>query len=156
MAKPVVHALTRAVGPGLARCELTHLARVPIDVERAASQHRAYETALAGLGCRVTRLPPAPEHPDAVFVEDTAVVLDELAVIARPGAPSRRTETASVAPVLARYRALAALEAPATLDGGSSSVARPAPTGRASRRCGPLSPPTATRWRRWRPAAAST
>ena len=111
-------ALTRAVPPAIVRCELTHLAREPIDVARAAAQHERYEEALARLGCTVQHLPEEPELPDSVFVEDTAVVLDEVAVVARPGAASRRPEVASVAPALACHRRLVCIEAPATLDGG--------------------------------------
>ncbi|MDQ3998229.1 MAG: arginine deiminase family protein [Gemmatimonadota bacterium] len=114
----VLLALTRAVPPSIVRCELTHLAREPIDVQRAVAQHEAYVTTLGRLGCTVERLPDEPEHPDSVFVEDTAVVFDELAVIARPGAESRRAETQSVAAALAKYRELACIEAPGTLDGG--------------------------------------
>ena len=111
-------ALTRPVSDSLAQCELTHLERTPIDVDRARAQHRAYEQALADLGCRVERLPAEPDLPDAVFCEDAAIVLDELALIARPGAPSRRPEVPSVAQALARYRDLAEIQAPGTLDGG--------------------------------------
>jgi dimethylargininase len=111
-------AITRPVPAGLARCELTHLARVPIDVARAAAQHEAYEAALGALGCVVRRLPAADDLPDSVFVEDAAIVLDEVAILTRPGAASRRPEVASVAAVLAEYRPLRALDAPATLDGG--------------------------------------
>jgi dimethylargininase len=111
-------ALTRPVSDSLAQCQLTHLARAPIDVERARAQHRQYEQALTDLGCRVERLPAEPDLPDAVFVEDVAIVLDELALIARPGAPSRRPEVPSVAKALSRYRSLATIEAPGTLDGG--------------------------------------
>ena len=111
-------AITREVGPAIARCELTHLARVAIDVDAARAQHEAYERCLSALGCSVERLPGDPELPDAVFVEDAAVVLDEVAVIARPGAPSRRPEVSAVAAALARYRALRRIEAPGTLDGG--------------------------------------
>jgi dimethylargininase len=69
-------AITRAVSPALAACELTHLTRVPIDVEAARRQHRAYEQALIDAGCLVERLDTAPDMPDSVFVEDLAVVLD--------------------------------------------------------------------------------
>src|SRR5512134_1745747 len=96
---PGLVALTREVSPTLSDCELTHLPRQPIDIERARAQHHAYEACLTELGCEVRRVPPEPELPDAVFVEDTAVVLDELAIIARPGAASRRAETASMARV---------------------------------------------------------
>jgi dimethylargininase len=111
-------ALTRAVSPTLDRCQLTHLERVPLDVGRAADEHRAYERLLERLGCRVERVAPAPALPDAVFVEDTAVVTDELAVLCRPGAASRRREVDAVGDALARYRPLRRVEPPATLDGG--------------------------------------
>ena len=111
-------ALVREVSPAIARCELTHLARTPIDPERAAAQHAVYVAELAALGAHIERLPETPELPDAVFVEDTAVVLDEMAIITRPGAESRRAETASVAAALDRYRPLRYIEAPDTLDGG--------------------------------------
>jgi dimethylargininase len=115
-------AITRKVPPSIGRCELTHLERRDIDVARAAAQHEAYERCLERLGCRVVSLPAEPELPDSVFVEDAAVVLDELAVMTRPGAESRRAETASIAKVLADYRPLAAIAAPATLDGGDVLV----------------------------------
>jgi dimethylargininase len=111
-------ALTRAVPPSIARCELTHLARSPIDVALATAQHDNYEAALEALGCAVRRIPPAPDLPDSVFVEDTAVVLDDVAVITRPGAESRRGEAAPVAAALATYRPLRFIQAPATVDGG--------------------------------------
>lgn len=115
-------ALVRDVSPDIARCELTHLARTPIDLAEAARQHAAYLAALAAAECRIEHLAPAPGLPDAVFVEDTAVVLDELAVITRPGAASRRAETASVAETLRRYRPIESIAAPATLDGGDVLV----------------------------------
>ena len=111
-------AVTREVSPAMERCELTHLQRAPIDIGRARKQHQAYEHALRALGCRVETLPEEPELPDSVFVEDTAIVLDEVAIITRPGAASRRAETSSVAGALARYRKLLHIEAPGTLDGG--------------------------------------
>lgn len=111
-------ALTREVGARIGDCELTHRRREPIDLELARLQHRAYEDALARLGCTVLRLPERPDLPDSVFVEDTAVVLDELAVLARPGALSRRPEVEAIAAALAPYRASVPIAAPATLDGG--------------------------------------
>ncbi len=111
-------AITRAVSPAIADCELTHLARRSIDFETARIQHHAYEAALRSLGCDVHTLPADSALPDSVFVEDVAVVLDEVALLTRPGAPSRRAETAAVADALTPYRPLLSLEAPATLDGG--------------------------------------
>jgi dimethylargininase len=114
----VLIALTREVSPNLGRCELTHVSRQPIDAALAAAQHRNYEDCLRRLGCDVRRLPPMPDSPDAVFVEDTCIVLDELAVITRPGAESRKPETQSVAEAVKAARPLRFIEPPATLDGG--------------------------------------
>lgn len=111
-------AITRAVSPSINRCELTNLERVPIDVERANEQHSNYEAALESLGVEVHPLPAEPEMPDAVFVEDMAVVLDECAILTRPGAPSRRAEVESVALALAPYRQMFTIQAPGTMDGG--------------------------------------
>src|SRR6478752_3371551 len=110
-------AITRAVSAAFADCELTHLPRVAIDVRKARLQHAAYERALEQLGCTIERIAEAPELPDSVFVEDAAVVLDEVAIVTRPGAASRRAETAAVAGVLSTYRRLAYIVAPGTLDG---------------------------------------
>ena len=107
----------------MASCELTHLARVPIDLDRARAQHRDYEQALADAGCRVERLPAGPDMPDAVFVEDIAVVFDELAIITRPGAESRRVEVPAIAAALEPHRTLSFIEPPGTLDGGDVLVA---------------------------------
>lgn len=110
--------LTRDVSPTLGDCELSFVDRTPIDVERARAQHEAYCRALEACGCRVIALPAERDFPDAVFVEDVALVLDELAIATRPGAESRRGEVASVARELARHRTLRAIEAPGTIDGG--------------------------------------
>ena len=110
-------AFTRAVSPRLAECQLTHLVRVPIDAAKAASQHADYEHALAGAGFEVVRLPDLPDDPDAVFVEDTALLLERHAVITRPGAASRASETASTAAGLARHFELHRVER-GHLDGG--------------------------------------
>ncbi|NUS99748.1 MAG: dimethylargininase [Sphingomonas sp.] len=96
-------AFTRAVSPRLSECELTHQERVPLDAGRAAAQHDAYERALTKAGYEVIRLPDLPDHPDAVFVEDTALLLGSHAVILRPGAASRSAETISTAEGLAPH-----------------------------------------------------
>jgi dimethylargininase len=111
-------AITRAVSSSLGDCELAFLSRERIDLAKAVEQHRSYEARLEGLGARVIRLPAEDDLPDAVFVEDTAVVLDEVAVISRPGAASRRPETAGIAALLSRHRPLEFIQPPATLDGG--------------------------------------
>lgn len=113
-----VVAITRAVSRALARCELTHLERRGIDVDLARVQHAAYEHALRAAGCDVRQLQEQPELADSVFVEDTAIVLDKLAVLTRPGAESRRGEIESMAAALAPWREVRRIEAPATLDGG--------------------------------------
>jgi dimethylargininase len=111
-------AVTRPVPQSLRDCELTHLQRVPIDVALARAQHAEYERALTSLGCEIVHVPAADELPDSVFVEDIAIVLDETAVITRPGARSRRLETVDVAATLGAFRQLQFLSEPATLDGG--------------------------------------
>ena len=111
-------ALTRAISPSINRCELSRLPRRPIDLARAEAQHRSYQARLRELGVQVISLPPEPDLPDSVFVEDAAVVLDEIAVIARMGALSRRPETESLARALAPFRPLRSIAAPAALEGG--------------------------------------
>ena len=96
-----MRAFTRAVSPRLPECQLTHLQRVPIDAAKAADQHAAYERALADAGFEIVRLPELRDDPDAVFVEDTALLLGDHAVITRPGAASRIGETESTASGLA-------------------------------------------------------
>jgi dimethylargininase len=111
-------AITRDVSPSLAECELSFVQRIAIDIDRAVAQHAHYCRALRMLGCDVISLPALPDQPDAVFVEDVAIVLDEVAIMTRPGAVSRRPEGESVAVALREYRKLQAIQAPATIDGG--------------------------------------
>lgn len=111
-------AITRAVSRSIVNCELTHLERVPIDLENARRQHHAYEETLRALGVEVHPLPEEPNLPDSVFVEDAAIVLDECAVLTRPGADSRKPEVESIAQALAPYRTLYRVAAPGTVDGG--------------------------------------
>jgi dimethylargininase len=115
-------AITRAVSPALGSCELTHQDRVPIDVARAVSQHHLYRGALTDAGYRVEQLESTGDMPDSVFVEDIAVVFNELAVVTRPGAASRRAEVAAVAEALAVYRPLSFIKQPGTIDGGDVLV----------------------------------
>jgi len=111
-------AITRAPGPRLGECELTWMERAPIDPVRAVAEHLEYERQLAAHGWTIVRAEEAPDLPDAVFVEDAAVVLDEIAIITRPGAESRRAELRGIMRALTPYRSLRAIDPPATLDGG--------------------------------------
>ena len=111
-------AFLREVSPSLAACELSFLERLPIDVERAREQHAHYAAELSALGCSIEWLAPLPASADAVFVEDTAVILPEVAVITRPGVASRCGEVESVAASLAPHRPLRRIAAPGTLEGG--------------------------------------
>jgi dimethylargininase len=111
-------ALTRGVSPSIADCALTFRRRQPIDVERAMRQHADYETALSRLGAQVISLAAEPHLPDSVFVEDTAVVVNEIAVMTAPLLPSRRAEIPSVAAALAPYRSLQFVKGDAALEGG--------------------------------------
>lgn len=114
----MTNALVRAVSPAIGRCELTHRARRPIDLELAQAQHRAYVGVLRDLGCRVHELAADPHLPDSVFVEDTAVIVGQVAVMTRPGAASRRPEVGPIQTFLEHYLALLRIEPPGTLDGG--------------------------------------
>ena len=112
-------ALVRPPGPRLAEGIVTHIARTPVDVGLARRQHEAYVAALAGVGWRPWPVSPADDCPDAVFVEDTVVVCDGLAVLTRPGAPARRPEVDAVADAVRELGLeVARIEAPGTLDGG--------------------------------------
>ena len=118
----MVTAITRAVSPRLNECEITHIERTPIDLEVARLQHRGYVHALEQLSCRVIELPAEPDLPDSVFVEDTALILPEVAVITRPGAGSRRPESESIMRALSPLLPLVQVREPATVDGGDVLV----------------------------------
>jgi dimethylargininase len=111
-------ALVREVSASFADALATVRPEPPLDVARARAQHAAYVEGLRRAGAEVVVLPALDGDPDACFVEDTAVVAGGIALIARPGAPSRRGETATVRVALAELLPVAGMEAPATLDGG--------------------------------------
>jgi len=115
-------AITRDVSPRMNECELTHIERIPIDVNVARQQHHYYNEALKNLGCEVIALPAEADLPDSVFVEDAAFILPEVAVITRPGADSRKPEVDSIIKVLEPYRPLLRVTEPATVDGGDVLV----------------------------------
>ena len=107
-------ALTREISPAFEECQLTHLPRGPIDLDRARAQHAAYEWALVEAGCTVRRLDSGPDMPDAVFVEDIAVVLDEGAIITPAGrrVPADRDRAWWLTPSLRHGRPLQEIQAP--------------------------------------------
>lgn len=114
----MIVALTREPALDMSACELTHVERQPIDAARAAEQHRDYRKSLEECGARVVALPAIDGMPDSVFVEDTAIVLDEVAIITSPGARSRRDEVRAIEPEIARLRPVARISPPATIEGG--------------------------------------
>ena len=111
-------AITRGVSPAIVNCELTFVARAPIDLAKALEQHRAYEQVLEKFGAKVISLPAEAALADSMFVEDPAMVLDELALIFPLGTESRRAEAASLAKVLAKFRELKYVQLPGTAEGG--------------------------------------
>jgi len=111
-------AITREPDPSIVDCQLTYLQRQPIDVRKAVQQHQAYKECLAHLNLHVVQLTIDKVLPDAVFVEDTAVVVDELAVVPIMGSARRQSEIQELLPAFSRYRPLKFLRPPATLEGG--------------------------------------
>jgi len=93
------------------------------DFDLILNQHEAYVGALRSIGLEVIVLEAEPDYPDAYFVEDTAVVTPEVAVITNPGAPSRRGEEKTIEPVLARFRKTIRIKPPGTVDGGDVLMA---------------------------------
>lgn len=116
--KSKITAITREIGEPLENCELTHVSREPVDQDLAREQHRLYRDKLIQLGVDLIHLPALSGRPDAVFIEDAAIVLDEVAILTRPGAESRRDETVSLLPVLSEFRQVQEILEPGTLDGG--------------------------------------
>ena len=115
-------AITREVSSRFNECEITHIDRALINVNAARAEHHEYVKVLKQLGCQVIELLEEPDLPDSVFVEDTAFILDEVAIITRPGADSRKPETESMIRALSPYRPLVHVTEPATVDGGDVLV----------------------------------
>ncbi len=111
-------AITRAVSSALVHCELSFIERKPIDLAKARAEHHTYESLLGELGAKVVSLAEEPELPDSMFVEDPAIVLDEVAIICPLGTETRRKEAPSVAAALEKFRKLAYIKLPGTLEGG--------------------------------------
>jgi dimethylargininase len=114
----VLTAITRAVSPAIVNCELSFIPRQAIDLQIAREQHHSYEQLLEKLGARIVSLASEPDLPDSMFVEDPAIVLDELAVIFPLGTESRRLEAASLAEAISKFRALEYVALPGHLEGG--------------------------------------
>jgi len=110
--------MTRDLNTAIGSCELTFSPRVGIDTGLASQQHQQYQAVLSSLGCRLVTVPTQEGLADSVFIEDTALVLDEIAILCRPGAVSRQAEVAGVREFLQQYRPLASILPPGTLDGG--------------------------------------
>ncbi|MDG2423460.1 MAG: arginine deiminase family protein [Phycisphaerales bacterium] len=111
-------AFVRTVSESIHNCELTHMDQETIDLDHARSQHATYVDALRLLGCEIQQLPQLDHQPDAVFVEDTAVVVPELAILTNPGAASRRGEVDTVGEALAEFRPVVRLTNDGNLEGG--------------------------------------
>ncbi|MFP5260641.1 MAG: dimethylarginine dimethylaminohydrolase family protein [Blastocatellia bacterium] len=106
------------MSPRIVECELTFIDRTPIDFPLAARQHEEYRAALKRHSATVEELSGNESYPDSCFVEDTAIVVDEVAVITSMGAVSRRGETALIERALSRYRDIVRVSLPATIEGG--------------------------------------
>src|SRR5258706_5691032 len=117
-------AITRDVSSRFNECEITHIDRTPIDLKIAQRQHKEYVKALSQLGCQLIELPEEPNLPDSVFVEDTAFILPEVAVITRPGADLRKPENKTVAEALTHYPSLFLVTQPSSIDCGDVLVLR--------------------------------
>jgi len=111
-------ALTHIISPNIARCELSFIERTPIDYDLAIQQYNAYCALLQERGLRVIELTVNKTYPDSTFIEDTAFVVEEIAVMARMGAESRRGEVPGIESILAAYRTIDRILPPATLEGG--------------------------------------
>src|SRR5580698_1737018 len=111
-------ALTHTPSPKMESCELTYVSRQPIDAALALRQHEAYGAMLRHCGAEVRTLDVNLPLPDCAFIEDTAIVLDEVAILTSMGAASRRAEPSGIEPVLRQDRKLERIEPPATIEGG--------------------------------------
>src|SRR5215213_5453880 len=114
----MLRALTHKISPAITECELTFVARSPIDFQLATRQHDDYCAVLTRLGVTVEELSGNESYPDSCFVEDTAIVVDELAIMCSMGVASRRGETQLIERELSRYRDIARIRLPATIEGG--------------------------------------
>jgi dimethylargininase len=114
----MLRALTHKVSPKIAECEVTFIDRSPIDLHLAVRQHDHYCDVLKKLDVIVKELSENESYPDSCFVEDTAIVVDELAIICSMGVSSRRGEPMLIERELSEYREIAHISLPATIEGG--------------------------------------
>ena len=112
------HAIARKPGPNFAQGITTAVNEESPKYETLVNQHKEYISTLKSIGLEVILLNALPDHPDAYFVEDTAVVATDVAVITNPGADARKGEEETIAPVLAQYRKTEKIRPPGTVDGG--------------------------------------
>ena len=113
-----LRALLRTPSPALAQCELTHIDRVEINIDRALAQHRTYAALLTRLGVKLTILDSLADYPDSCFVEDAVLAFPECFVLTSPGAASRQGEPAIIGDSLPGDRPVLTLGLPETIDGG--------------------------------------
>src|SRR5256714_12181706 len=114
----MLRAITHKISPRIAECEITFIDRSPINLRLAVRQHDDYCDVLNKLGVIVKKLSENESYPDSCFVEDTAIVVDELAIICSMGVSSRRGETRLIERELSKYREIAHISLPATIEGG--------------------------------------
>jgi len=118
----MLQAITRAVSRNITRCELTFRQRECVDYDKAVFQHEEYCALLRRCGAQVVTLEACDENPDCCFVADTAIVLDEMAILASMGAPTRRDEVSAITESIRTHREIVRLAPRARLDGGDVLV----------------------------------
>lgn len=114
----IFQAITRGVSKNIARCELTYRSREEIDYPKAANQLEQYCELLRRWNVHLMTIPGSDSYPDSCFVQDTAIVLDEVCIIASMGATARRGEVSEVERLITPLRKIRRILQPATLDGG--------------------------------------
>jgi dimethylargininase len=112
-------ALVRIPATNLHEGLVTHIDRETVDAELADKQWDAYVAALSEAGWQTVEVASADKLADSVFVEDTAIVFGDTAVISLPGADERRAETPGTEAALrAQGLKIERIAEPGTLDGG--------------------------------------
>jgi dimethylargininase len=117
-----IRALMHVPSPRMQQCQLTFVGKEVLDPGRIAEQHAGYMEMLLRCGIEVRLLEIYPELPDCVFVEDAAIVLDDVAILTSMGSESRREESLRIEPVIREYRDVRRIQLPAMIDGGDVLV----------------------------------